>query len=36
MDVFEWLCEQPELEDWQGLGFVLQAIKNVRLTWLNG
>jgi len=25
MDVFEWLCEQPELEDWQGLGFVLQA-----------
>ena len=25
MDVFEWLCELPELEDWQGLGFVLQA-----------
>jgi RHH-type proline utilization regulon transcriptional repressor/proline dehydrogenase/delta 1-pyrroline-5-carboxylate dehydrogenase len=25
MDVFEWLCEQTELEDWQGLGFVLQA-----------
>ncbi|MEC8745233.1 MAG: proline dehydrogenase family protein, partial [Pseudomonadota bacterium] len=25
MDVFEWLCKQPELEDWQGLGFVLQA-----------
>ena len=25
MDVFEWLCEQPELENWQGLGFVLQA-----------
>lgn len=25
MDVFEWLCEQPELEGWQGLGFVLQA-----------
>ena len=25
MDVFEWLCKQPQLEDWQGLGFVLQA-----------
>ena len=25
MDVFEWLCAQPSIENWSGLGFVLQA-----------
>ena len=25
MDVFEWLCVQPSIENWSGLGFVLQA-----------
>ena len=25
LDVFEWLCDQPSLASWSGLGFVLQA-----------
>ena len=25
LDVFEWLCDQPSLAPWSGLGFVLQA-----------
>lgn len=25
LDVFEWLCDQPSLASWGGLGFVLQA-----------
>jgi len=25
MDVFQWLCNHQELNDWSGLGFVLQA-----------
>ena len=25
MDVFQWLCSHPELAEWNGLGFVLQA-----------
>ena len=39
MDVFEWLCNHPDLADWNGLGFVLQAYQKRSIAvaqWLAG
>ena len=26
MDVFEWLCNHPDLSDWDGLGFCIAGL----------